>query len=604
MKNLSRHLIIIFILFLVYLLNNSSVEESTIPDINNKYGIQNYKKCEKSGGSFCKFDFKITSCNQTLWKTIEESQKNRLKLDKSVIHRMLCVPKDNSPMIYGKLLMEKYANGTKFEVLQMDCVNQWNFTYKRIYWTIIGVYAFIIFWVTKYNNNSRFSFIKNAKKLLEDCPSKDFRSLKSIQGIRVLNTCLVIFWHTVLSLAQTYINDVAPLEKSFENPLFFYTMFLGGFAVQIFFLISSFLLTNQILEIQRQHGSFTLKHCCIIMLHRFCRLSPILLMTLASTTSGVYDFSPHTMDFRDKCLNTCQHYWWYAIFQINFLLPIDKICMPNLWYLSVDTLFYLTTVIIMYFILKNRFNIYKMLSGIIVFVITYFALYIYLNDYEFMFQPYPKAVTNMIYSKTMTHIYINPLSNYCGSLFGLILGAIYYDNKHHKRVFSKAQKLCWYFIFTCVPLLALHLSTYSYNNRAIKSFIGAVLKPLFVFPLGIGILGMAFGLGGLIKKLLESKVMVVLSNVTYGTYAFNFYVAFAKGILSEDVLHYEQHHLILWIIFDLVISFIIGTIFTISIEYPLVSLLKEYLPKIEKSKQKSKNYDIVSKDKYSEHNKC
>ncbi|XP_050296175.1 nose resistant to fluoxetine protein 6-like [Anthonomus grandis grandis] len=575
-------------------------ENAAFPEM---FQMESYAECDKSRNTYCLFDFKIEpkDVKSNLWKNLENFKTDPLKLDRTILNRMICVPRLKPSDTYGldTLKEELKDPNISIKVLSIECEKEYDFFYfKAFFYCSVLLYVALVFQCTWYHhkrNNgiimqnswcgrwyTTFSIIQNVQKLKEDNKNSDFQRLKCIQGIRVFNTMVVVFWHTVLSLHQLYVIDVDELEKNYENSLFFYLMFLGAFCVQTFFFISAFLLTNQIYELERKHGFFSLKHCYILMVNRFFRFLPTLLITVAATKLGLYDNSPHTVRARNMCLPVCQQYWWYTVFQINFLLTFDKICTPGLWYLSVDTAYYTLTLIILYIILKFKLSHFKVIGLAIVGVSLYFGIYIYINDFEFLFQPFPEAVKTLMQHPTIRNVYVPPMASWTSSLFGVILGYVYFNNKQINHFeWHKVLEILWWLIFTCVPPFAVYLSTFSYNGLC-NAFLSATIKALFVFPLGIGILGMVFGLGGPIKTFLESRILLILSNVTYCTYVFHFFIVFAKGLFLTEMLKYKAFHMILWVLFDFVASFTLGAIFTVSVEYPGLALQKMYVPQIRK----------------------
>ncbi|KAH1006157.1 hypothetical protein HUJ05_006921 [Dendroctonus ponderosae] len=470
---------------------------------------------------------------------------------------------------------------------------------RLVYWRlIIATYLLITLEATRAHYRSlrdpkasshwchNFSVIRNAQKLFEQNRSPDFQRLKSVQGIRVFNMGVVVAWHCAVSLSQTYMTDVEQLEKNFEHPLVHYLMYLGGLCVQMFFLISSFLLTNQILQMFSRNGRFSLQDCCIMMLNRVVRLMPVLLFSIFTTWMGIYDNSPHTIANRNVYIPSCGCNWWRTLLQTTFLIPFSQICTPGMWYLSVDTLYYGSTLLILYLALNLHLDLRRLSARLILILIGCFAVYLQVKDYSYMFRPHPQELKTMTFSKDMNGVYVPPLASWPSSLFGVILGHIYYSNKLEKSVkVNPDQEKMWWMVFGCVPLLSLHLSTYSFTGVA-GSILGAILKPLFVFPLGLGVLGMAFGLGGPVKALLEARVLVVLSNVTFCTYVFHFYVVFAKGFFLDELLPYHAQDLVSWLTFDLLAAFGLGTVMTILVEFPCLALQKLCLPQVKPAAKK------------------
>ncbi|XP_019759043.2 nose resistant to fluoxetine protein 6 [Dendroctonus ponderosae] len=584
----------LLLVLLVELGDASCLPDNVFPPM---YRMDHYKNCPRNTSTYCLFTFKV----HTKMPQILETENNPQRFDRSILNRMLCVPNSIDTIEYGNAVIAGELHGFNFTVQldEVQCEQQWEFPYqKTIIWLIIATYLLITLEATRAHYRSlrdpkasshwchNFSVIRNAQKLFEQNRSPDFQRLKSVQGIRVFNMGVVVAWHCAVSLSQTYMTDVEQLEKNFEHPLVHYLMYLGGLCVQMFFLISSFLLTNQILQMFSRNGRFSLQDCCIMMLNRVVRLMPVLLFSIFTTWMGIYDNSPHTIANRNVYIPSCGCNWWRTLLQTTFLIPFSQICTPGMWYLSVDTLYYGSTLLILYLALNLHLDLRRLSARLILILIGCFAVYLQVKDYSYMFRPHPQELKTMTFSKDMNGVYVPPLASWPSSLFGVILGHIYYSNKLEKSVkVNPDQEKMWWMVFGCVPLLSLHLSTYSFTGVA-GSILGAILKPLFVFPLGLGVLGMAFGLGGPVKALLEARVLVVLSNVTFCTYVFHFYVVFAKGFFLDELLPYHAQDLVSWLTFDLLAAFGLGTVMTILVEFPCLALQKLCLPQVKPAAKK------------------
>ncbi|XP_066258995.1 O-acyltransferase like protein-like isoform X2 [Euwallacea similis] len=530
-------------------------------DYPKMYQMHSYSRCRLLGGSFCLFDFKIAP---------SQPQENRLSFDRSRLNRMFCIPPDQHPSTEGLRLLreELHKRNISVMVLQHQCEQPGSSLSSKL-----------LFWI--------FLFA-TVPKLWKNKPGSDFRRLSALQGVRVLTTCLVVFWHTLFCLSTMFLRDVNQLEQNFQQPLVFYLVFMGAFAVQIFFLMSTLLLTNQVLELRGRHGRISARHCWILVLNRIFRFLPTLAVAIAATRSGVYERTPHAIKLMNMCSENCGKNWWYSLLQITILLDFNQICNPIFWYLSVDTLYYLFTLFMLYSLQDFDFNALKVFGFLIFASIAGFAWYLYVNEYHFLYQPYPEPFKNLLESQEINVVYCPPLASWTSSLVGAALGYFYYHHKGDKNftINSVATLLFWSGC-AAVPTITLHLSTLTYKGPT-AALMGAILKPLFVLPLGLGLVAMAFGMGGPLKTILESRFLLITGNVTYCTYVFHSVIVFAKGLFQEELIDYLNSHLIFWVVTDLVGSFALGTVTTVLLEYPGIELQRRILPQIGTSERKLK----------------
>lgn len=171
------------------------------------YRMDNYTEC-RPPNSYCVYDFKLHTNSTT----------SLLLFDRSTLNRMYCVPSFDSAAIYGRrrLTEELGRNWSGHE--EFDCETNQDFRYFNTLVLLLGlVYVVVTIQATRGHWCSEFSLKKNVSKLWTENSNPDFQRLKSIQGIRVFNTALVVFWHSLLSLSRSYIDEVEELEKVILN---------------------------------------------------------------------------------------------------------------------------------------------------------------------------------------------------------------------------------------------------------------------------------------------------------------------------------------------------------------------------------------------------
>lgn len=135
----------------------------------------------------------------------------------------------------------------------------------------------------------QFSVIKNWKKITQTEGNEDFTKLKSMQGLRVMVMFCIIGKHSAVKVMNIFVEDVEDIEsvrlltlwarENFEcfffqfmqNTYMQVTAALSVLVVNIFFMISTFLLANQIYTIFGRNGKFTRKDVWILMVNRYFR---------------------------------------------------------------------------------------------------------------------------------------------------------------------------------------------------------------------------------------------------------------------------------------------------------------------------------------------
>lgn len=127
-----------------------------------------------------------------------------------------------------------------------------------------------------------------------------------------------------------------------------------------------------------------------------------------------------------------------------------------------------------------------------------------------------------------TTIYTSFYSNITTSIVGIILGCVF--EEHQKNVKIESQAL-FYGFFLGLPSIAIYFTYHTYS-RLVSAVLTIVLRPLFATGIAIGIYGMSQDLGGVLRRFLEWRVIVLLGSVTYSTYLVNFVIFGARANLS------------------------------------------------------------------------
>lgn len=165
--------------------------------------MDNYTEC-RPAKRYCVYDFKPHTNSTT----------SLLLFDRSTLNRMYCVPTFDSAAIYGHRRITEELGSNWSGHVEFECETSQDFRYFNTLLLLVGlVYVVVTVQATRGHWSNAFSLRQNIPKLWTDNLNPDFQRLKSIQGIRVFNTALVVFWHSLLSLCRCYVNEVEELEK-------------------------------------------------------------------------------------------------------------------------------------------------------------------------------------------------------------------------------------------------------------------------------------------------------------------------------------------------------------------------------------------------------
>ncbi|XP_050505772.1 uncharacterized protein LOC126884026 [Diabrotica virgifera virgifera] len=190
---------------------------------------------------------------------------------------------------------------------------------------------------------------------------------------------------------------------------------------------------------------------------------------------------------------------------------------------------------------------------------------------------------NMIFS------YMSVPSVWPSTLIGVIFGVIYIKTKNFKVKPSTILNTIW--CVTTLGLIYLSVRMGSVKINGVKrSMFGPIIKPLFCLGCAIGVYGMSHNLGGPVKKLMESKIFVVLSNCVYGIYLTHLLFIILINKFNEEPIYIDSWKLVKDYIISVILSLLFGIYFTLIVEEPGNMLQKKLLPQINKWEKISKTY--------------
>ncbi|XP_030747177.1 O-acyltransferase like protein-like [Sitophilus oryzae] len=606
--------LVFFECILVSCSQNKHYTEDGLPVLFEK---DDFYKCRDESGTYCKTSFYLTVYNDSskLAVEIKKSANDSSRFRRSSLHRMICIPKEvnvkntKEAKAYIAYTMEEKLKdyNVTLEVEKLECDTEKNFIMLDLFLIIaILLLIYMVLESTRKDDKNAsnsasaedtwtkiFSLKENWKRIAEKNNNPDFQRLKSIQGLRFFNTIFVIIFHTHLCHLLLFIENPKDYEENIAaNPVLTFMYQSSVFIVQTFFMTSNFLITNQILELYKKNGRYTFGDMIILFVNRIIRLLPTLLTMVMMIFVGIKLFPNGTpiVDVINMSWNGCQNSWWATIFQLNFLYKSTQMCNPGSWYLSVDTLLYVTTIVVLYIYLNFQITLKKLLVFLFLFLNLCYGIMIFAYNVDAMYKINTESIRGLLDSPAFYYLYINPLASWSTSIVGIALGYIYFKIKNKEIKMNTVQRMLWLAVVIVLPTAAILLTIADVNglNRAI---LGPFIKPLSALGYGIGVLGFSKGYGGLIKKVLEWDFAVKMSNFTYCTYVYHFFLVFLLHGARRTLYRYSFFALVSSYIIDVVLSYAFGMLTTLMIEYPGLRLQKLYIPQIKKTVLREKKSD-------------
>lgn len=197
----------------------------------------------------------------------------------------------------------------------------------------------------------------------------------ALDGLRALSVIAVIAYHAGL------------------------TWIPGGFiGVEVFFVVSGYLITTLLIEERLANGSVSLKQFWI---RRARRLLPALFVMLCASAIAVAFFKPEFAPAFRRDVTAAVFYFsnWWQIFFVNvpYFAPLDPPILRHLWSLAVEEQWYLIWPVVFSVVLCGRSVRLRrcgIIVGLVALAIMVFTAVLYAPDNE--------TRTNFLYLSTLT----------------------------------------------------------------------------------------------------------------------------------------------------------------------------------------------------------
>ncbi len=221
-----------------------------------------------------------------------------------------------------------------------------------------------------------------------------------LDGYRAIGIFWVILGHCV-SYPQ-YSFGMEKWSRLIEQtPVYLQWVFNGDVAVDGFFMVSAFLMTNLLLKQHQETGSFNTK---LFYLSRFLRLTPVYFLTLII----------YSLVAKDN-INLWPNFFYIQ----NFFNNYDAYALPYTWSLAVEEQFYLLLPLYLIFILlKTRHPFSHLISLLIISLLI--RAFIILNDPVFS----EKSIKGIIFNQQLFAHYFVTLYDNSYTRFGAFIGGI------------------------------------------------------------------------------------------------------------------------------------------------------------------------------------
>ncbi|XP_056632174.1 nose resistant to fluoxetine protein 6-like [Diorhabda sublineata] len=577
-------------------------EYAYMPDVFN---IENYETCMllKDKALYCDLEYKIFPVNPNnppeVWKTIKAVSASELHYRHDIIRHFTCVPKtcpnvktlNSSEDEFIKDLNECFDNKYKSfgfrghiyikackgdgPIFQID-MRDWIFA------IVFFVYVSLVMVSTAYDTVKgkneaaylklkqtmcgrlilAFSIKNNWTKLKSVPTGPTFEKLRSVQGLRVYMSIVIIVVHAVLGQFAIPNDNPKFFEDNNDNPNIFNEVPKRSvFILSFFFMMSSWILITSILVKQEKNEDIDFKFILKSIAKRYIRFLPSIALIVGFYATWLRHL-PWGPFFDGICNESekCRQNWWTNLLFIQNHYNRYYMCYIISWYLAVEMQYYIITLFILMWILRNKISVPCTASILLTLNLIFAFLDHYRHGYLSTLSGKPEEVYRLVFnSKPQWH---DHFASYHGNATGYILGLGfgYISHKYtNKELFDgKWKKVLWCIVtFTLMSLVFILPLFYNVDKTPVHSALWVVMtRLLFSFAMGLFVLGLSEGLGGPARSLLNWSPLYTLGKLSYCVYIGHVVFQNIRVGMMRSPQHLGYYAMLQIIASDTVLSFI------------------------------------------------
>ncbi|XP_030767536.1 O-acyltransferase like protein-like [Sitophilus oryzae] len=623
----------LLVLFVLVKYNYGQVTDEEYVSMPDLFYQDNFDKCMllKEKAFYCTFTYQLEPLDRTnspeVWNIIEKVSNVSTNYRHDNLRHSICVPftcpnvskaSDDDPKLW-KGIQDCYDSkftirGLKGKVIKISCETQ-DPKYP-IDWlditcgVVFVVYVAFVFYATYYEGVARyeskevydklmetpkgkllsaFSITKNWIRLKTVNSNKELEKLRPIQGIRVYNAAIVVAVHTILSVIAAPVSNTKFVESIHQHPARL-ALSSGPLGTGTFFLFSTFMLTNTIFESLKNKKELDMKTIVLAICYRFVRLTPtVLVMVLFHATwlrhlgSGpkwtevvIYEFQK------------CRANGWTNILYINNWYDSFVMCLPVTWYLALDTQYFILALFLFKFLKANEKHSFLIIGTLLAVTTigTFFQNYYY--DFTGLILPVPEffyEFRGLLESHQFFYQVGSFIGNMSSATMGIAFGYYFYKHKYdepHQYIFrTKFRQGLWWLMTFGLALSFLIVPGSVILNADVEhsafwaSVYVAVSRPLFLFAIGVAVIGFTEGIGWLALRVVQWTPTYILGRLTFSVYLVHIWVPFVRYGMTRYPVYSSTIIALVAAIGDLAVVYILATILALFVEFPVSQLQKQ-----------------------------
>lgn len=368
--------------------------------------------------------------------------------------------------------------------------------------------------------------LQGSWRTLLEPPARAARTdLRTLDGLRVLTMSVVIVEHVTWITTHAYLSDPRTYEQ-LRQKVDGVLLANSTLVVQIFFIMSSFLLAHKLLQ-QRRKGEnvppvSTFLHT---MLNRIIRVSPsyFVVVWYAACWWERTGEGPLWEPLVAKEAAVCRRKWWTHLLYLNNVLDADNKCLIQTWYLAADMQLYALCLILTLGLWRWRGAALSVLAALLAASMALlFALAYRWRLHPTLVMHRPESVRVSYHDEPSFNVlYQSPLANVPGALAGLLLAHLHHTLLDNGVQLQRHKLLSWMSVIsvpTAVwwvagsPLLLGH----GPPERLGASALAVFERPVFAFFVAFALLGAMNGVESAVQRVLSWSGWSCWARLSFG----------------------------------------------------------------------------------------
>uniref|UniRef100_A0A1B6DTW6 Nose resistant-to-fluoxetine protein N-terminal domain-containing protein n=2 Tax=Clastoptera arizonana TaxID=38151 RepID=A0A1B6DTW6_9HEMI len=421
-----------------------------------------------------------------------------------------------------------------------------------------------------------FSLQTSFKELV--APSSSREEFRICNFLKVFGMCIVITGHRLMYMNSMQSQNTEYFYERIINYFMTILILNGGLIVDVFFVMSGFLLCLNVCKELDKKSSLNIP---LIILVRWLRIIPTYAVSVAIHAYILIHFSdgPLWKFLIGRVATRCQQNWWSNLLFINNYINVDQQCMIQSWYLSCDMHFFVIGIFLIYITWRWHKTGGTLLLLTLLVSVGIPAYITYVNKYKGVVRLYHGLAEDPVQDEHFREAYVPSHMRSAPYVTGIILSFVYRHLKNHQFKFPKISLILVTPLAFIVALSSIMLAWIFYiDERPYYPLENALYAGLHRVTWALAICWFMIsdattGLGSWFS-LLRHDAWIPLGRLTYCVYLIH---TIPQLILFGSIRQSEYHGVfkVFWSICgDVALSYMVALLLNLVVESPTGQIQK------------------------------